>query len=269
MKFKIIFILFNIVVVFSFLIVTLMPLIMLGGDYSQEFFKDSWYLFLVFIIAIGSIDTYFILNWKMFSLLESENWNELILYLEMKIFKKKNLFLPVVKILANTYLIKSDMSGIMKLEDFLRNKKPELLKKLVIPLSVPHFIDGSPEKMEDFFAEFVDHKGVVKADWVKFLYSFALLLNNKRDEASLSFFALCNTKISPILKLLVIYSLNPFRNLENDKKFTCVDLGKKELRSKYNREKMELEFESINDNVLVLVLNKFSKEAIDWLYKES
>ncbi len=268
MKFKIIFILFNIVVVFSFLIVTLMPIIMLGGDYSQEFFKDSWYLFLVFIIAIGSIDTYFILNWKMFALLENENWNDLISYLEIRIYKKKNMFLPLIKILANTYLIKSDMSGILKLEKFLRKEKPGLLKKMVIPLSVPCFIDSSPEKIENFFAEFVDQKGVAKAVWVKFLYSFALLLNNKRDEASFSFLSLCNTKTSPILKLLVIYSLNPFSELESDRKYTCIELGKKELRTKFKREKMELEFESINDNVLVLVLNKFSKEAIDWLYKE-
>ncbi len=269
MKFKIIFILFNIVVVFSFLIVTLMPLLMLGGEYSQEFFKDSWYLFLIFIVAIGSIDTYFIINWKMFSLLETENWDDLISWLEIKIYKLKNIYSPLVRILANTYLIKSDMSGISKLEDFLRKEKPKLLKKMVIPLSVPHFIDGSPEKMEVFFSEFIDQKGVVKADWVKFLYSFSLLLNNKRNEASLSFLSLCKSRISPILKLLVIYSLNPFFEIEKDEKFACVSLGKKELRSRYKKEKMELELESVNDNVLILVLNKFSKEAVDWLYKES
>lgn len=205
----------------------------------------------------------------MFSLLEAENWDDLILYLEIKIFKKKSIYLHLVKILVNTYLIKSDMSGILKLEEFLRKEKPELLKKIVIPLSVPRFIDGDSEKLEDFFAEFVDQKGVAKAVWVRFLYSFSLLLNNKREEASLSFLALCENKISPILKLLVIYSLNPFAELGKDEKFACVELGRKELRSKYKKEKMELELESVNDNVLVLVLNKFSKEAVEWLYKES
>jgi hypothetical protein len=269
LKFKVIFILFNIVVVFSFLIVTLMPLFMLGGDYSQEFFKESWYLFLIFILAIGSIDTYFIVNWKMFSLLETENWDDLISYLEIKIYKTKNLFLPMVRILANTYLIKSDMPGIVKLKDFLRKEKPELLKKMVIPLSVPLFIDGQPEKMEEFFGDFINQKGVVKLEWVKFLYSFSLLLNNKKDEAYISLLALCNSNISPILKLLVIYSLNPFAGITEDEKFACVDQNKKKLRLKYTKKRMELALESVNDNVLVLVLNKFSKEAIDWLYKES
>ena len=241
---------------------------MLGGEYSQEFFKSSWYLFLVFIIAIGSIDTYFIINWRMFSLLETENWDDLILYLENRIYKMKSIYLHLAKILANTYLIKSDMSGILKLEDFLRKEKPSLLKKMVIPLSVPLFIDGNSEKMEDFFTEFIDQKGVAKAVWVRFLYSFSLLLNNKKDEASISFLTLCNSKVPHILKLLVIYSLNPFFELERDEKFACVNLSKKELLSRYKKDKMELEFESINDNVLVLVLNKFSKEAINWLYKD-
>lgn len=269
MKFKIIFILFNIVVVFSFLIITLMPFLMLGGEYSQEFFKDSWFLFLFFLIAIGSIDTYFLINWKMFFFLENENWDDLISYLELKIYKKKHLYLPLVKILANTYLLKSNMPGIAKLEDFLRKEKPGLLKKMVIPLSVPYFIEGNPDKMEVFFAEFLDQKGVAKIAWVKFLYSFSLLLNNKREEASVSFLSLYNDRISPILKLLVIYSLNPFFEIEKDEKFSCVGLGKKELRSRYKKERMELEFENVNDNVLVLVLNKFSKEAVVWLYKES
>ncbi len=268
MKFKIIFILFNIVVVFSFLIVILMPFFMLGGVYSQEFFKDSWYLFLVFIFAIGSIDTYFIINWKMFSLLESENWDDLVLHLENSIYVKKNIYTYLVKILANTYLIKSDMPGILKLEDYLRKVKPLLLKKMVIPLSVPKFIDGDPEKLEVFFGEFINLKGVNKAVWVRFLYSFSLLLNNKRDEAANSLLVLCNTKVPSILKLMVLYSLNPFSELDKEGKFNCVEAGKRELRSSYKKETMELELESIKDNVLVLVLNKFSKEAIDWLYKE-
>jgi hypothetical protein len=268
LKFKTIFILFNIVVFFSFLVVTLMPFFMLGGVYSQGFFKDSWYLFLIFVLAIGSIDIYFIINWKMFSLLESENWDNLVLYLEKSIYEKKNIYRHLVKILANTYLIKSDMTGITKLEEFLRKEKPGLVKKMVIPLSVPGFMDGDPEKMEVFFGEFINIKGVNNEVWVRFLYSFSLLLNNKRDEAANSFLILCNSKVPAILKLLVIYSLNPFVELDNNGKFDCVGVGRKELSLTYKREKMEMELDSIKDNVLVLVLNKFSKEAIDWLYKE-
>ena len=139
---------------------------------------------------------------------------------------------------------------------------------MVLSLSVPRLIDGNTEKMEDFFGEFVDVKGVNKADWVRFLYSFSLLLNNKGKEASVSLLALCKRKVSPILQLLIIYTLNPFVEMSNDEDFSCVEERKKELLSNYSKLKMELELERVNDNVVALVLNKFSKEAIEWLYKE-
>ena len=268
MKYKIIFILFNIVVCFSFLIVTMMPFVMLGAEYSRVFFKNSWYFFLVFVFIIGSIDAYFFLNWKLFTLLESENWDGLISYLENRIYNKKKLYGYLARMLANTYLIKSDIEGIRKLEELIRKEKPNILKKMILSLSVPRLIDGNAGEMEDFFGEFVDVKGVYKADWVRFLYSFSLLLNNKSEEASLSLLALCKRKVPPILQLLIIYALNPFAEMGEAGGGSCVEERKKELLSKYSKLKMELELERVNDNVVTLVLNKFSKEAIQWLYKE-
>jgi hypothetical protein len=245
-----------------------MPFFMLGAEYSLEFFKSSWYLFFVFLVVIGSIDSYFFLNWNMFSLLENENWDELVNYLENRIYNRKKIYLYLIKILGNTYLLKSDMNGILKLEKFLQKEKPTLLKKIVIPLSVPRFIDGNPEKLEDFFGKFINTDGVKKAEWVKFLYSFSLLLNNKKDEAALSLHSMCEAKNSAILTLLVIYSLNPYFENGKDERYLCVEKKKDELRSRFSKQKMELEMDRINDNVLALVLDKFSKEAIDWLYKE-
>jgi hypothetical protein len=241
---------------------------MLGAEYSLNFFNESWYLFLIFILTIGSIDVYFLLNWQMFSLLENEKWDDLILYLEMRIYQRKRIYKHLVKVLINTYLIKSDMSGILKLEEFLIKEKQQLLKKMVISLSVPRFIEGNPGRLEDFFGDYINIKGVINADWVRFLYSFSLLLNNKKEEASQSLLLLSRIKVAPILKLLVIYSLNPFYELEKDEKFSFVDSGKKELVRKYKQKQMEIELDKVGNNVLVLILNKFSKEAITWLYKE-
>jgi len=241
---------------------------MLGGEYSIQFFKDSWYIFLIFLLTIGLIDGYFFLNWKLFSLLEAENWDDIIIYLENKIFLKKHVYVHLLKILANTYLIKTNIDGISKLEDFLRQEKPELIKKLIIPLSVPKFIDGDPGSMEDYFKEFILLKRIPQIAWVKFLYAFSLLLNNKREAASDTLLKLCKIKISPILRLLVIYSLNPFFEIAKNDKFVCVESSRKDLKSKFSREKMNLELERVNNTVLALVLNKFAKQAIEWLYKE-
>ncbi|MCK5197334.1 MAG: hypothetical protein KAR21_03230, partial [Spirochaetales bacterium] len=209
-----------------------------------------------------------LINWKLFTLLESEDWDGLISYLENRIYTKKNLHGYLIRILANTYLIKSNIDGISKLEELVRRQKPRLLKKMVLSFSVPRLIDGNAGGMEDFFGEFVEVKGVHKADWVRFLYSFSLLLNNKSEEASLSLLALCKRKVPPILQLLIIYALSPFVEMGELEGVSCVEVRKKELLSKYSKIKMELELERVKDNVVALVLNKFSKEAIGWLYKE-
>ena len=48
MKFKTIFILFNIVIIASFAIIFFMPLMMLGWDYTAIFWKNNWFLPIVF-----------------------------------------------------------------------------------------------------------------------------------------------------------------------------------------------------------------------------
>ncbi len=267
MKFKIIFILFNIVVMFSFLIVTIMPFVMLGAEYSMVFFKESWYFFIIFLFAIGAIDTYFFVNWRLFSFLEEENWDGLIAYLNDRIYNGKKLYGHYVKILANTLLLKSDIDGIDRLEKLIRKEKPEMLKRMVLSFSVPSLVKGDAEKMEEYFGKFAGVKGVKKADWVLFLYAFSLLLNGKKEKAADSLLELCRGKSVPILKLLTVYSLSPVAE-EGKEEFSCIEKTKTELLSKFPKEKMESELEHVNDNVIALVLNKFSKDAIAWLYKE-
>ncbi len=267
MKFKVIFILFNIVVMFSFLIVAIMPFLMLGPEYSMVFFRESWYFFLIFLFAIGSIDLYFFMNWRLFSLLEEENWDELIIFLSDRIFTRKRLYGYYVKILANTLLLKSDIEGIVRLEKLIREEKPKILKRMVLSFSVPLLIKGDAEKMEDYFGAFVGIKGVRQSDWILFLYSFSLLLNGKKDEAAESLLTLCGRKTIPILRLLTVYSLSSVA-VEGKEDFKCIGKTQQDLLSEFPKKKMEFELENVNDNVIAIVLNKFSKDAIEWLYKE-
>ncbi len=69
MKFKTIFILFNAVIIFSFLIIYFMPLMMLGWEYATVFWSKNWFLPLLFAGVLALLNTYFISNWKLFSLL--------------------------------------------------------------------------------------------------------------------------------------------------------------------------------------------------------
>ena len=62
MRFKIVFILFNVVIVASFLIIYLMPLAMLGMDYTREFWANNWGLPIVFVVILAILNGYFTIN---------------------------------------------------------------------------------------------------------------------------------------------------------------------------------------------------------------
>ncbi len=81
MKFRTIYILFNVVIAVSFVFVFFLPFFLLGWDYSLEFWKGSWYLALFFIVLLGVLNAFFAWNWKVFSLVEKEDWSGLSAHL--------------------------------------------------------------------------------------------------------------------------------------------------------------------------------------------
>ena len=74
MKFKVLFITFNIVLFLSFLTIFLLPFFILDGSFMLEFWSKNWYFGLIFIIILGIVNAAFISNWKMLSFLEREDW---------------------------------------------------------------------------------------------------------------------------------------------------------------------------------------------------
>ncbi len=78
MKFKAIYILFNVVLVVSFLVIFLMPVFLLGSDYFSLFWTRNWVIAVVFVVTLAALNTYFLLNWGLFTRLEREDWPGLI-----------------------------------------------------------------------------------------------------------------------------------------------------------------------------------------------
>ena len=73
MKFRLIFIVFNVVLVISFLVIYVTPLLILGWSYTRIFWANNWYLPVIFVGIIGVLNAYFASNRKLFRLLENED----------------------------------------------------------------------------------------------------------------------------------------------------------------------------------------------------
>jgi len=73
-RFRLIVLIFNIVIVLSFLFVFLFPLLLLGPSYFSLFISHNWVAGLLFLAALAAVNLYFAVNGRLFGLLEKEDW---------------------------------------------------------------------------------------------------------------------------------------------------------------------------------------------------
>jgi hypothetical protein len=265
MKFKFIFILFNLIILLSFLAIYFMPLIMLGWDYTKVFWGRNWGLPLFFISVIGLLNAYFILNWKVFTLLEREDWPALIAHLEHRIYEKKLIFGQQVKILINAYLVRSELDAIGKLESFIRDRKPKLLPKSALAFGIPHLLRNDSIAMERYFSQFIHIRGRDGA-WVRWNYAFALILKGEKEESEAVLAGVCAEKTEPVLSLLSIYLLHSLKPAPE--RGTLAQNGRIRIKSRYTQNQWAREVERSKSSVQIVILQKLVEEATGWLFAE-
>jgi hypothetical protein len=264
-KFKIIFTFFNLVIIVSFLVVFFMPLILLGNDYAALFWKESWYLPLLFLAVVLGIDTYFFFNWKLFRLLEDENWDGVISYLENGLYGKGRCSGQRVRILVNAYLLKNRMEDIERLEKHLKAHRPSLHSRFALSLGVPALLKTDAESLEFFYGALREERRRER-DWINFLYSFALLMQGRRDEAREQFSRLVEADYcGPVVMLLSLYTLDPFTR-EDDDTASLVSRKSAELKKQFQRPALEKSIQRSREQIIPVMLAKLTEDALSWLY---
>jgi hypothetical protein len=261
MKFKSIFFLFNIVVVFSFSLIFLLPMILLSGSYSSLFWLDNWYLAFIFFILIALLDSYFILNWKLFTYLENEDWNNLTQYLEEKIYIKAQFRKQYIRLMINTSLAVSNLDKIDRLAKEISDRKPALLPRYALLLGIPLFLRDDTGEALVHYGKFKDIKETVDINWVKWVYAFSLIRENNKDMAVDILLEIIGNKIDDVLMLIALYSLDSiafssdtFNRLLNE------HLEKYREEKKWNN---YLETQRTK-NIFILLLTGILDEARKW-----
>lgn len=184
MKFKSVFLLFNIAVGASFLFVFAMPFMALGGEYALSFWKANWPLASALLAVLAAIDGFFAYNWKLFSLLEREDWPALAHYLENRIIGRGRWNPRLVRLLANTHLVLSDAAAVVELERKAAAAKPKLLDKNALVFGVARVLLNDPAAAASFFAARRAAAGEGVDEWIDWYYGFSLLLDRRFGEAA-------------------------------------------------------------------------------------
>lgn len=266
MKFKIIFLFFNLVIIISFLVIFFMPLIMLGGDYAGDFWKDSWFLPVLFLLAVVGIDSYFFYNWKLFRYLEEEDWERAIEYLEGRLESTGRISASRLRILINTYILKSRIESLETLEAKVREKVPKLHSRYALSLGIPKLLKTDAEGLEFFYGP-LREKPRKDQDWIRYLYSFALLLQERREEAREELKTIIEgPKSRPVVLLMALYSLSPFSAMDQETASFVSDHCAR-LKERYSRPAMEKEIQKSREQLVPIMMGKLTEEALQWLYQ--
>lgn len=271
MKFKPIFFLFNAVVAFSFLFIFLFPLFILGGEYAAGFWKSNWFLGAFFLLILGALNGFFLSNWKLFQLVEREDWSALTSWLDTRIFEKGSLRAQHVRLYVNAALLRSDLAAIDRLEARLRDKKPALLRRLAVLFGVGYLLRNDADASLAFFEPFLESPEVEARGWLWLDYSFSLVLRNRAPEA-LPWLRKAAGQKDPVLALLSGYMtanlVAPALASEADRSaaLSAAEGFREGLRKKFDPERWSREVEKAKNDVHVVILSRLIDDAGRWLF---
>lgn len=273
MKFKTIFILFNIVLVFSFVFIFFMPFALLGAEYSLAFWKTNWPLALFFIAVLGAFNAFFALNWRLFALVEKEDWDALSSWLVDRIFVGKRYDRRYVRLLVNASLLRSDAETLRRLEEELASRKPAALRRDTLLFLVARSLRNDPLGTDEFLKDKLGAKGVDNPAWVGFYHAFNLMLLKRAQEAVPRLEAGMRSR-DPVLALLSAYLLGSVcaQAAEPDDRAGLtgrVEALKRRLASRYKPERWSAETEKAKNEVHIVVLSKLLDDAGAWLYAKN
>jgi hypothetical protein len=269
LKFKTIYIFFNTLLVISFTVIFFMPFFMLGWGYVKVFWLQNWYIAAVFCIVFAALNIYFLYNWKLFSLLEKEDWKGVCRYLEQRIYEKNRVSRQAVRLLINTYIVLADMAGLEKLSRRLEEKKSRVFALFALELGIPYMLGNDSAAPEAYFARAVANPKTRRKDWLRWNLALAWMRDNDaqgREKAAGELTALAGETKNPVLLLLTAYLLDGCGKLRDDSKQLTASI-RNTLKQNYARSTREKISRQSRNDLIILILSQLLDEAEKWLFE--
>ena len=275
LKFKSVIIFFNVLMILFLGVMLIIPLVILGKDLAFVFLRSSWFIAPLILLALTFLDVYFALNYKIYALLEKEDWPALIQELENKVLQKNRYSSRLVKLLINSYLVLSDVNSVTALEKRLSITKSSLLNENALSFSAARILSkdyqGSVEFLAPKYAGEFKGKGS-NAEWVRFYYGFSLLLSRNFEAAADVLILLAREGRDGIPAGLSAYflseNLSAFLPLRSENLKEEANAAKDRVkRSLHRRSDWDKELKRLETEVYAVVLQTYTGKAADYLYK--
>ena len=272
MKIQSIFILFNAILVIFIVLIGFFPTLILGADMASFFWRNNWFLLLVFVFILAAFDVFYFSHRRLYSLLEKEDWPALAHYLEDKIFRQGKYSKRLVRLLANSYIILSDSSAVINLESKASIVKASLVDDNVLVFGTAMILGKDfPGAVRFFEARLGTVKPALRI-WVAWYFAFSLLLNRQYEKARVEFSRLVLASDDEVITGLSAFILaNTIMKALPEYKLVLesitIDGRNKALKALPQEKDWEREIGRIKTEVHALVLSKILLETGQWLYE--
>lgn len=266
MKFKILFGIFNSIIVLAFLAILLLPVFLVGFDYALAFWQGNWALVLVFLLVLAGVNVYFIRNWKLFSLLEQENWSALKQYLAREILERGRMGRQKVQLLMHSAVLTGDMGMVERLETRLREVKPALAARFAADFSLPHLLSAKPDRILAFVETYLPEVSKDTAEWLKFSRGFALTLSNKPAAAKQALFDCVQTTRNDVVVAIASYLIQRLPLESSDEEIAVVREADRRIRQQYDRGQWRKLVEQESRHIHILAFRSLLNDAESNLY---
>jgi hypothetical protein len=269
LKFKSLFVSFNIVLFLSFVTVFFLPFFIMDRGFMLEFWSKNWYFTLIFAVILLVINGIFFSYWKMLTFLENEDWPGLSQYLETAVFDKKQYGKRQVSLLCDSLLLLRDFASLSKLEKILRKERPRLFACLGMRFAAGALLAGKFDDLKPLAVSLSGDKNA-DTDWLEFYAAFSRHLLKKYEEAATHLMPLAVTARDPLVAALSGYVcgslLRPRLESMGADIFNASQEAKKRITGKFTREKWKAFVEEEKASMHVVVLGKMIEETETWLF---
>ncbi|MDR1869228.1 MAG: hypothetical protein LBQ82_04500 [Treponema sp.] len=272
MKFKYLIIAFSIILVLILLTLALLPMFIAGPESAASLRYITLPLLLSMSTILVCLGIYFLLNYRLFSLLEREDWPALAYYLEQKIFVKNRYSVSKVRLLASSYMVISDYASVLKLENKTLHAKPAVVEKNALVFGSARILGGKNEDAAAFFKTHLD-KGRIKGkerEWIRLFYGFSNLLGGAFSKAEPEFLTLAVSSRDALITGLSAYFLEKNLVKNSLKPEDCRSASKngrsRVLETLKNAGNWDNEVKKMAAEIHVTIIRKYVDEAGKWIF---
>jgi hypothetical protein len=297
LKFKILFLFFNCMLILFLLILFFMPFLILGKDlapaWNGNFIRSLWPLGAILTATLIILDFYYFSNRKLFRLLEREDWPALAGHLETRLPRRGRYPAYLVRLYANTCLVLSDFETVLNLENKLALVKPAMVERNALLFGTARILGKDYAGALRFFAArdralgpgpvrgfgaavfkgraflsgFFAGDRTKRSQWLAWFHGFALILNRRFEEAAEKFRLIAEEAADPLVAALAAWfltdSLSP---IAADSQEAALAARERVRSSLTRRKDWEREIAKNETEIYAAILRKYINKAGDWIY---